>query len=191
MRFSTGFDHYSARYGDLFFANAHLSRALILVDGREVARVGIGPNQRSSIVDLNVVGTSLRIVADNVYAGRRWQDVCLSEVIVLGESAPATRAAAHPFPSNGRVRCTITTLDDFHLDRVRPPSTGGVGCTDLVWKSRCWNQPRSIAIGTNGYAGSGCCPMAQSALHSCRAPSAFSARSEHMTQSRPGGFLLS
>jgi hypothetical protein len=85
VRFSTGFDHVSSRYGDLFYANAHMSVARIEVDGRAVARVQVEFDRRQAVVDLDATGTSLRIVAESVYAGQRWQDVCVSEVEIEGE----------------------------------------------------------------------------------------------------------
>lgn len=125
VRFSTGYDHVSPRHGDLFYLNAHMSQASIQVDGREVARVSVGFDQRSVVVDLEATGTSLRIVAASVFAGGHWQDVCVSEVEIEGSvaapAAPAPAPAAAVAPSS---QCTLVLSSGFHLRATAGRSRG-------------------------------------------------------------------
>lgn len=126
-RFSTGFDHVSARLGDLFYLNAHMSQAAIEVDGREVARVPVGFDQRRVVVDLEVTGASLRIVAADVFAGSRWQDVCVSEVEVEGYATAGEAPAAPVAPSSAvapSTPCTLVLSSDFHLRATASRSRG-------------------------------------------------------------------
>lgn len=82
---STGWDHVSARYGDLFFANAHF-RAIRLEfeDGRTVRGVVGHDQRRYTFTGLDHVSSFVRIVAEEVYEGTRFADLCISEVVVEG-----------------------------------------------------------------------------------------------------------
>lgn len=121
VTFSAGYDYVHPRFGDLFFANAHLRTATLSVDGRVVRTVDVPYEQRQVNVDLGgVEGRSLRITATEVHDGQQWQDVCVTEVVIEGSvsAAPPTAPAVSPVaaapPAPAR-RCSLTQPSSFHL----------------------------------------------------------------------------
>jgi len=82
---ATGWDHISPRWGDLFTANSHMRRVrVVFSDGTSVSR-DVAADQRSVVFDgLGRTTSSVRIVADDVYPGARWQDLCVSDVTIEG-----------------------------------------------------------------------------------------------------------
>lgn len=85
VRFDTGWNHISPRYGDLFTANSHIRRVrVVFSDGTTLTRdVGEG-ERRIEFTGLNVVSRSVRIIADEVWEGVRYHDMCISEVEIRG-----------------------------------------------------------------------------------------------------------
>lgn len=77
---TTGYEK-MGRVGDLFTLNAHLSRFTLETDaGRRT--VDVGPSQREADVRLNVETTRVRLIAEGIYPGERWQDLSISEIRV-------------------------------------------------------------------------------------------------------------
>jgi hypothetical protein len=127
VHFSTGYDHVSPRHGDLFYLNAHMSQASIEIDRREILRVSVGFDQRSAVVDLEATGTSLRIVATNVFAGGQWQDVCVSEVVIEGYAASGAAPASPVAPTSvvaPSTQCMLVLSSNFHLRPTAARSRG-------------------------------------------------------------------
>jgi len=86
--FSTGFDHVSAGDGDLFGRNAHLKTArLVFSDGTVLTRQIPADQREIEVSELNVVSTSLRLVAHEVWPGTSWQDLCVSEIRIWADPA--------------------------------------------------------------------------------------------------------
>ena len=80
IEIDTGYNSVSAKYGDLFEANAHLRKLEISLDGtRRVVEVAY--DQRTVTLEgLDTEATTVRFVALEVYPGKRWEDLCVSEV---------------------------------------------------------------------------------------------------------------
>ncbi len=88
VRITTGWDHTTRGGVDLFAANAHLRRVrLVFDDGTSLVREA-AVDQRVLAVDLDVLTRRVRIVADEVWPGLRYQDLCLSEVALEGALPP-------------------------------------------------------------------------------------------------------
>jgi hypothetical protein len=81
---TTGYAETSPKFGDLFVKNAHLKKLSVLVDGRKVRSVDVSESERSITIELQETGTTLRIVADDVYEGTAWKDLCISEIEIFG-----------------------------------------------------------------------------------------------------------
>ena len=86
IRIATGYDSVSPRFGDLFSANAHIKRVSVWVDGVRVATRDVEADERSVDLDaLDVTGRRVRVVADEVWPGARWQDLSVNEIEIIGE----------------------------------------------------------------------------------------------------------
>ncbi len=120
---ATGWDYVSPRAGDLYSLNSRLRRVrMVFSDGRAEVRE-IADGQRSVIVATDHVSSSLRIIAEQVYPGARWQDLCISDVLVEADAAPggsATHGPARPAstPPQGRAppsrgTAVQSTIDPF------------------------------------------------------------------------------
>jgi hypothetical protein len=84
VKMSTGYASISPKFGDLFVANAHVKRLSVLVDGAVVKTIDVGADERWITIDLEATGQVVRFVADDVYAGAKWQDLCVAEVEIYG-----------------------------------------------------------------------------------------------------------
>ena len=125
VRFSPGWDYVSPRSGDLFPANSHIRRADLLVDGRLIRSVDIGADQRSvTVTGLDVRGSSLRIVAATVWDGRRFHDMSISEVQLVGRR-PASAPAAPSAPAATTQACETVVEESFHLRPVETRASTG------------------------------------------------------------------
>ncbi len=128
---STGWDHVSGHGEDLFLGNAHLRRVKLQVDGHTVARLDVAEDDREVTFEhLHAVGSTVRLVAEAVWPGARWSDLCIAEVAVEGVPRPAAVPSAATTPSaraetggadeNDAGRCLYQTYTSFHL---RPTET--------------------------------------------------------------------
>ena len=89
VRLSSGWDLVSPRVGDLFVANAHLRRVRLVFDNGDSRVREVRADERSvSFEDINVTTRSVRVVADEVWPGARWQDLCIAEVVIEGSARP-------------------------------------------------------------------------------------------------------
>ncbi len=74
------------KLGDLFAANARARQLTIAVDGKAMGVVELGEQQRG-YVRIPVGGVraeTVRITIDSVWPGKKWQDVAISEVAIIG-----------------------------------------------------------------------------------------------------------
>ncbi|MCB9621033.1 MAG: hypothetical protein H6724_16460 [Sandaracinus sp.] len=80
----TGWD-LRRRGQDLFTANAHVREVILLIDGQEVTRRQVGVDERFvSLEGIDVIGSRVRLVFAQVYAGSRFQDLAIPRVEVWG-----------------------------------------------------------------------------------------------------------
>ncbi len=85
IQISTGFDYVSPKYGDLFTVNPHLRAVRVLFDGGKAIRRAVPEQGREISLDrLDIVASSVRIIADQVWEGTRWQDLAISEIRIEG-----------------------------------------------------------------------------------------------------------
>src|SRR5690606_21435909 len=80
---------------DLFTANHRVAAVQILHDGQKVSEHPIDPERRDlQRIPLDLTGGRLRIEVAGTLPGsvRRWREVCLSEIRVLGRSRGAPHA---------------------------------------------------------------------------------------------------
>ncbi|MBL8601714.1 MAG: serine/threonine protein kinase [Myxococcales bacterium] len=84
---SAGFDAVSNRHGDLFYANAHIKRLRLRLDGGVAIERDVGEHQRSlTLSGLNVTTRSLRVEVLDVWPGTRWADLSISEISAYGRA---------------------------------------------------------------------------------------------------------
>lgn len=139
IHMTTGYAERSQKFGDLFALNAHLKKVTVLVDGRAVRTANIDESQRDVTFDgLSESGKTVRFVADDVYEGTRWEDLCISEIEIYGVPSPAARPGAEPqtAPTNGSI---VELAPD---DRGFVDARGGWG-----WGDRCWRHIKSGQLG--------------------------------------------
>lgn len=91
---TTGYEVPDARPGDLFVLNAHVRHATVeLREGGNVVTsrsVEVGAGERSMEVEFDdVTASCVRVVSHTVWPGQRWQDLCVSEISVIGSPAVA------------------------------------------------------------------------------------------------------
>ncbi len=118
IRTATGWNYVSARYGDLFVANSHLRRVSFRFSNGSTVTRDVASGQREIVIEgLDVVTTSVRIVADSVWDGNRYHDMCISEATFEGEPAGTTTAVAPPSSAPGAGECVarISTGLRLHL----------------------------------------------------------------------------
>ena len=74
------------KLGDLFAANARARQVTIALDGKPVAVVELGEKQRGYVrIDLGgQVAENVRLTIDSIWPGKKWQDVAISEVAIIG-----------------------------------------------------------------------------------------------------------
>ena len=82
LEIATGYDAVSNQHGDLFHLNAHVRRLRVEVDGRVVRRIDILESQRQIVLTDLGIGRSVRLVAEQVWPGTRWDDLHISEVSI-------------------------------------------------------------------------------------------------------------
>ncbi len=129
----TGWDAISRHGHDLFVENAHIRRATLILDGREVATT-------DASVDVRVItfspqasrATTVRVRVDDVWPGTRYEDLCVSEVTVDARDSAARQPPAEivtqpraPSPQSGvsgASPCVVAMpgAEPFHL---RPTDT--------------------------------------------------------------------
>lgn len=81
VRLTTGYEKIG-RAGDLFTLNAHLSRFTLETDAGRRTR-DVGPSERAAEVRLNAETTRVRLIAEGIYPGERWQDLSISEIQIF------------------------------------------------------------------------------------------------------------
>ena len=89
LTITTGWDFPSPRHGDLFPLNSHLRRARVTFDGGSARDESVGDDQRTLVINVDVVARVVRLRAIDVYPGTRWSDLCISEFSI--EGAPSDR----------------------------------------------------------------------------------------------------
>lgn len=90
---TTGWDDISRRGEDLFTGNAHLRRVVLEVDGQPLRTLEVAADDREITFErLNVIGSTVRIVAADTWPGTRWADFCIAEVSIEGALQPSATA---------------------------------------------------------------------------------------------------
>ena len=90
VKISAGYDAISPKHGDLFALNRHAKRLTLLFDGTAPRTIEVGQQQRQvSLGNLDLMVTRLRVVIDEIWDGTKWQDMCISEVVIQGEPQSA------------------------------------------------------------------------------------------------------
>lgn len=85
IRLATGWNVTSRHGHDLFVLNAHLRRIRFVFDGGVTREADVEEGQREITVDVRGVTSSrVRIIAAEVWDGTQYQDLCISDVVVLG-----------------------------------------------------------------------------------------------------------
>ena len=87
LRVIPGYEATSDAYGDLFFANAHAKSLRITGDGgKEIAQRGVAEGERLVTFDnLDVDVTTVRVTIEDVWPGRKWEDLAVSEIEVIAD----------------------------------------------------------------------------------------------------------
>ena len=87
LRIIPGYDGTSETAGDLFFANAHVRSMRITGDGgKELAQRGVAEGERLVTIEhLDVDVTTLRVTIEDVWPGRKWEDLSISEIAVIAD----------------------------------------------------------------------------------------------------------
>jgi hypothetical protein len=128
---TTGWDRVSGHGEDLFTGNSHLRRVSLQVDGRTVGTLDVAEDDREVTFEhLHAVGSTVRLVAEAVWPGARWSDLCIAEITIEG-TLRQTVASPPPRPSSDdetgaggddadQSRCLYQTYTSFHL---RPTET--------------------------------------------------------------------
>ncbi|MBK6533724.1 MAG: hypothetical protein IPF99_30305 [Deltaproteobacteria bacterium] len=128
---TTGWDRVSGHGEDLFTGNSHLRRVSFQVDGRTVGTPDVAEDDREVTFEhLHAVGSTVRLVAEAVWPGARWSDLCIAEITIEG-TLRQTVASPPPRPSSDdetgaggddadQSRCLYQTYTSFHL---RPTET--------------------------------------------------------------------
>ena len=89
IEISAGFDYVSPKYGDLFPVNAHLRAVRVLFDGGKAVTRAVPREEREITLDgLDVMASSVRVIAARVWEGTRWQDLAISEINIEGDRVP-------------------------------------------------------------------------------------------------------
>ncbi len=86
VAFDTGWDLVRDDGRDLFVVNSHLREVAVQVDGVEVARARLAPDQRRARLTVDAEGRSIRLVAIRVWPGTDHEDLAISEFEVIGQS---------------------------------------------------------------------------------------------------------
>ena len=136
LRIANGFQR-KDRLGDLFCLNARAAVLVALFDdgssrkidfrkqGRGFSDVSISPPARTR---------SLRLVVLNAFEGRKWKDLALSEVEVVGKRASGPRTP----PKAGKATCGSPAWTPFRhavvnrCSKLRGPKFGGQGCDQAL-----------------------------------------------------------
>lgn len=119
IRMTPGWDHVTRRGQDLFTANSHFRRVRFVFDGGVSRTADVAYDQRVLVVDIGgVTSSSLRVVADDVWDGTAYHDLCIGDIAVEG-----TRAG-YGQPAGG---CTyrMSAASSFHLRAVDTTARGG------------------------------------------------------------------
>jgi hypothetical protein len=98
LRIVPGYEARSETSGDLFFANAH-ARSLRITsgDGKEIVQRGVAEGEHLVTIDnLDVDVTTLRITIEDVWPGRKWEDLSISEVEVIADDDGRASAVEAP-----------------------------------------------------------------------------------------------
>lgn len=97
LRIVTGFDEASEKYGNLFDANAHLKSVKVSFDGGAPIVQGVGAADHAVVLDgLDVEAQTIRVTADDVYPGAKWQDLCVPEIEIWTEDQAAPAGPVAP-----------------------------------------------------------------------------------------------
>lgn len=97
IRVVPGYDATSEKYGDLFVANAHVKTLRIDVDGGKSITKEIGEGERVVTIDaLDGEVAKLRFTVDDVWPGKKWQDLSISEIEIIGDDKLAASASTVP-----------------------------------------------------------------------------------------------
>lgn len=131
LRMKTGWDHVTAHQEDLFAANSHFQRIRLEFDDGQSVRAEVRNDQREyTFTGLDHVSSSVRIVAEAVYPGTRWQDLCISEVVITGERVP------FPPPAEGEARVEVgddaCTLRASAQRVTATCARGAIACTEVA-----------------------------------------------------------
>ncbi len=107
LELTTGFEKHTRQGLDLFVANAHLRDARVVIDGVEVSRFSAGADERRVDValPLGARGRCIRLVADLVWPGTRWQDLSISETRIFGSGATPNPASTFRWRHPQGSRC--------------------------------------------------------------------------------------
>lgn len=138
VRLSTGWTFQSQNHGDLFTGNSHLRRVrLAFGHGASVVRDVAIDEREISFDDLDVNSDTVRIVAEEVWPGTRWSDLCISEVLIEGQeqvSRPGRRGRTTHNPGH---RAQPATDHAARAARQRPPAGGSPGSAVLDEARAC------------------------------------------------------
>lgn len=84
IEMTAGWDYLSKKNVDLFEANSHLKKLTVVFDDG-TQEVDVSSSQRSIAIEgLNFKTKKIRFVADEVWPGKRWQDLSISEIVIWG-----------------------------------------------------------------------------------------------------------
>jgi hypothetical protein len=134
----TGWDAVSRHGHDLFVENAHIRRATLLLDGREVATVMADSAARELTFEtVTPRATTVRVRIDDVWPGTRYEDLCVSEVTIDARSVARPAAGVAPTnvaPTGTQCDAQMPTDSNFHL---RPTdSTSRAGSVEVAAGTR-------------------------------------------------------
>lgn len=96
VRIDTGFNDWSAKFGDLFLRNSHVKRLSVVIDdGTPIVR-DVRPDERvvTVVLDAPVKPKKIRVTFDDLYAGDKWPELGITEVAFYGDPPKEVDEAA-------------------------------------------------------------------------------------------------
>lgn len=87
LRIDTGYDDWSAKYGDLWLHNAHAKKLSISLDGAAPITRAVAENERVATVRLpdGTKAKTVRVSFDELWPGDKWQDIAVTEIGLFGD----------------------------------------------------------------------------------------------------------
>ncbi|MBL8716416.1 MAG: discoidin domain-containing protein [Myxococcales bacterium] len=96
LRIDTGFNDWSAKFGDLFLRNSHVKKLTVTIDGGAPIVREVKPDERVVTVRLErpLEAKTVRVTFDDLYAGDRWPELGITEIGFFGDPPKVVDEAA-------------------------------------------------------------------------------------------------